>query len=232
MQYSDTTVIIPTLNEGKNIGELLTIIQKSYPGIHVVVADDGSTDETCNIVKAASRKDKNIALVNRAQEPVKGITASVIDAVHACNTPFFVVIDGDLQHPPEKIRDLVKGLRGGNRVVVGTRSEVMTDWPFFRKLMSRGATLLGQFRLVLTGIRTSDPMSGFFGCEKALFEHQFHQHQPSFVLTGYKVLFDLLKNLPKSSAVAEVPYVFGSRKRGSSKIGLRHILAYLRSLVK
>ena len=51
MDYSNTTVVIPTLNEEKNIEKELKLIETLYPGIHVIVADDGSKDKTQEIVK-------------------------------------------------------------------------------------------------------------------------------------------------------------------------------------
>lgn len=44
MSYEDTTVVIPTLNEESNIKKLITILLKEYPGINIIVSDDGSRD--------------------------------------------------------------------------------------------------------------------------------------------------------------------------------------------
>lgn len=231
MVFHDTTLIVPTLNEEKNIPELLKIVRKHYKDITIIVADDGSTDKTQRLVRAAEKKDKRIKLLDRSRKEYKGITASVIDAVLMAKTKYFVVIDGDLQHPPEKIGDLIKSLRKGNRVVIGTRVEVASDWPWHRKLMSKTAIWMGYFRLALTGRRAKDIMSGFFGGEVTFFAFHYRRKPQAFVLSGYKVLFDLLKIIPSKTKLGEVPYVFGARHRGTSKIGSRHIFAYLKSLI-
>jgi len=232
MSYSDTTLIVPTLNEENNIVELLSLVRKQYKDLNILVADDGSKDETQALVRKAHRKDKRINLLDRTKEQHKGITASVVDAIHMCDTKYFVVIDGDLQHPPEKIGMIVRSLRSGNDIVVGTRKKVASDWPWHRKLMSMGAILMGYIRLCFTGVRTKDIMSGFFGGNVSFFIKHYQQKPKAFVLEGYKVMFDLLKICPRSTKVGKVFYVFGARQRGTSKIGSRHIIAYLKSLVK
>ena len=45
-EYSDLTVIIPTLNEEGNISSIIRELAKRYAGVHVIVSDDGSTDKT------------------------------------------------------------------------------------------------------------------------------------------------------------------------------------------
>ena len=231
LPYVDTTLIVPTLNEEKNIGELLKIITRLYKGMQVIVADDGSTDQTARIVKAWNKKHKNVILLNRAKFQTKGLTASVIDAVKKTTTDYFVVIDGDLQHPPERIKDIVKKLRSGADIVAGYRKKVATDWPVHRRLMSEFATLSGKLRLLLTGTSTTDIMSGFFGCRTFYFMQEYDRRPSSFVLGGYKVLFDLLKWAPKYTKLAEVGYIFGARLRGESKISTKHIILYGKSLV-
>jgi len=230
MAFTDTTLIIPTLNEEKNIPELLKIIRKHYKDLNVLVADDGSKDKTPALVRAAHNKDKRIDLLDRANEEHKGITASVVDAVCNCKTKYFVVIDGDLQHPPEKVGEMIASLRKGNKVVIGTRVEVASDWPWHRKLMSKTAIWMGYLRLFFTGRKAKDIMSGFFGAEVTFFKFHYYRKPKSFVLNGYKVLFDLLKIIPRNTSLGEVPYVFGARHGGTSKIGSRHIFAYLKSL--
>ena len=51
-------------------------------------------------------------------------------------------------------------------------------------------------------------------------------------LKGYKILFDLLKSLPKNEELEEIPYSFGNRYYGRSKISKRHIWIYFKSLFK
>ena len=64
MDYSSVTVIIPTLNESENIGELIRMITGTYPGIKITVADDGSTDGTGKIVRAIGKANGKVKLLD------------------------------------------------------------------------------------------------------------------------------------------------------------------------
>jgi len=231
MDYSDTTVIVPTLNEEKNIGKLIDLIHENCPGAYVIVADDGSKDSTKAIV-ARKSKNKKVSFLDRSNSKVKGLTVSVNDSVKRCKTEFMVVIDGDLQHPPEKIPEIVKKLRAGYDVVVGTREKVVIEWAWHRKLMSKTAILMGKLRLALKGIHVKDVVSGFFGTRTALFKDALKRAEDKFEPRGYKVLFDFLKQLDSSARIGEVGYTFGLRKGGTSKISKTHIWLYFKSMFK
>jgi dolichol-phosphate mannosyltransferase len=216
--FDDTTVIIPTLNEALNIGRLVKLLRKLYPGIRIIVADDGSRDDTLKIARSAGA-----AVVDRKAEKTKGITASVVDAAKAAKTEFFVVIDADFQHPPEKIKDIIAKLREGNKVVVAVREKIDSKWSMSRKFISKSATMLGRLKLLGRKFSGTDIMSGFFGCNREYFLEVYGKNQKRFVHEGFKVLFDLLKCMPKDAPVGEVGYYFGTRSHGNSKIGKKHV---------
>ncbi len=229
----DFTVVIPTLNERGTITGLLKELRSLYPSAKVIVADDGSRDGTQKAVLQVARKDRRISLLDRSESEAHGLTASVLDAAGLAKTDFIVVMDGDLQHPPEKVGDLVGELARGADVAVAYRVGVEGAWPFERRVMSKGAELLGAAALAVRGApQCRDVLSGFFAARAALLRDAARRHPNRFELEGYKVLFDLLKALPRDAVVAEVPYVFNQRRSGSSKIGLMHIGAFLRSLVR
>ena len=226
MDWKKLTIIIPTLNEGGSIGKLLIKLHSLYPGAKVIVSDDGSKDKTQDIVK----KFKGVHLLDRSNNEIKGLTASVIDAVKIVNTPYLVVMDADLQHPPEKVGGIAEKLID-YPIVVGTRKKVIGDWGFFRKLMSRTAILLGKIRL-MGRVRCNDIVSGFFGTKTTLFKYFINNHETCFEGRGYKVLFDLLKLVKRGTKIGSVTYNFMIREEDQSKIGKRHILIYFKSLFK
>lgn len=226
MEYKDLTIIIPTLNEEKNISKLLGMVMWLYPGISVIVSDDGSKDNTRDEAKKAGAR-----VLDRSNKPVKGLCISVIGAAKLCKTRYFIVMDGDFQHPPEKIKDMYQALKK-NQIVVGKRAKVLSKWPWHRKLMSKVAIKMGQWKLSSKSFKCTDVMSGFFGMQTRLFLEIVNQHGNKFEKTGYKVLFDTLKYAPKNSKLAEIGYEFGAREGGQSKIGLKHIFAYFKSMFK
>jgi len=231
MDYSDTTIIIPTLNEESNIEELLERLQANYKNIRIIVSDDGSRDNTQNIVTTFHKKNQNIYLLDRSIERIHGLTASVIDAVKVVKTKYCVIMDGDMQHPPEKVQEIIYKLRNNNDIVIGVRKKINFG-NAFRKIMSRIAIALGQMRLLSKGIWCHDVVSGFFGVDTELFQNKIRKYENKFEKEGFKVLFDLLKLMNYNANVGMVLYNFGYRTLGKSKIKNKHVLIYIRSVFK
>jgi dolichol-phosphate mannosyltransferase len=227
--FSDTTVIIPTLNEEQNIGDLINTIQNSYPRIYIIVSDDGSKDKTQEIVLKLILKNNKIQFIDRSQKIIKGLTASVIDAIEKVNTDKFIVIDGDFQHPPEKIRDISCYLENYD-IVVAKRKKV-AKWNLYRRSMSYIATSMAEIRILFKKTKCKDIMSGFFGMKTKYFKRIIIK-KTQFQLDGYKILFDFFKINKEKLDVKEIEYDFGMRKGGKSKIGKKQIKAFLRSLFR
>lgn len=219
MNYSNTTVIIPTLNEGKNIGSLITFLKINYPEIKIIVADDGSSDQTREIAQ-----NQGALVLNRKNQKIKGISAAVVDALDLVQTENIVIIDADFQHPPEKIKEIVEKLRN-YQLVIGARSSLPKNWGFFRKLQSKIAEVLCNLRL---GKKIKDSGSGFFGVKTDLFRKT---NKNNFELRCFKILFNILKN-QKKSKISHVYYSFNLRQGGQSKISKKHIYYFLRNLIK
>ncbi len=229
----DFTIIIPTLNERATITKLIGELRSLYPSARIIVSDDGSNDGTRETVRRIGRRDGKVLLLDRERREVHGLTASVLDALRLAKTEFVVVMDGDMQHPPEVVGSLAGQLAGGADVAVAYRAGVDGGWPLERRAMSKGAEILGASLLAIRGAPSCrDVLSGFFAARTTLFKEAVGKHPQRFELKGYKVLLDLLKTLPRRTVIAEVPYVFGLRRAGDSKIGPRHVAAFLRSLVR
>lgn len=225
MKASDLTIIIPTLNEEENIGRLCDRISEILNGVNILVVDDGSEDKTQEIVNS---KGPNVKLLDRRDEEIHGLTISIKDGIDNCQTPNFMVIDGDFQHPPEALNDAFECFKDGAELVVGYRIKV-EDWPFSRKLMSVGAQFLAHLSLLMRRRqRPKDIMSGFFGGNieivKPLLEDK------SLALKGYKLLFDILKIFPRDARIEQFGYVFKNREFGDSKIGKTQIWEFFKSV--
>ena len=230
MNYSDLTIIIPTFNEGESIEVLIKKIISLYPRVYIIISDDGSTDKTKE--KVDSFKKNNVVFLDRSKKKSKGLTASVIDGIIRCSTRFFVVMDGDLQHPPSSVKLIFQKLSEGNLIVIASRKKVDADWSIIRRIISHGAIFIGWLRLLPNNYSEYDLMSGFFGMDTSIARKVILKNEKRFIMGGYKILFDLLKILNfNTDKIAKIDYVFGSRKFGHSKLGKKHIIYFLKSLV-
>lgn len=229
-QYKDLTIVVPTFNEEENTPDLLDILLKLYPNSNILIVDEGSKDKTQEIIMKYRSKNRKINLIDRKNKRIHGLTASVLEGILATKTTYFCVIDGDLQHPPEKIKEIYRSLKN-NQIVIGTRKKVISSWPLHRKIISKTANTMAQIRLRLNNIKVKDPMSGFFGMDTKLAKEIIKSNgMDKFELVGYKILFDLLKKADPSTKIGEIHYNFGLRTKGESKIGVKHIISFFKSV--
>ena len=233
MDYRDFTIVLPTLNEEGTIGILVRRLIRRYHGIRIMVMDDGSTDRTEMAVSAASKLNSNVSFFNRKKAGrERGLTASVVDGILKSRTRFVIVMDADLQHPPEIVGRISKGLSAGHGLVVAIRSSVK-GWELHRKIVSMVLMGIGYAILVATGrSRCNDIFSGFFGVDRRLFTKKYNENRGRFIGGGYKVLYDFLKcNRSGSVSIGQVPYSFGLRESGASKAGLTQGIMLFKSFL-
>ena len=230
MDFNDFTLISPTFNENENVGQLMEVITEKYQNIKIIVADDGSKDGTREQVRKFHEINPNVNLLDRELEEIHGLTISVIDAIKKTETPYYIVMDCDFQHDPDKVGEIAVKLQKGFHYIIGERDEI-PDWPFKRRLISWGAKTIGKFsHWIHRSATCTDVMSGFFGGETAFSIKILEEHPKGFRPKGYKVMFELLKHSPKKETkVGRVGYIFNPRERGESKISSKHIFEFLKS---
>jgi len=229
--YSDTTIILPTLNEERNISTVLRSIISCYKDCRIIVADDGSKDNTKQAVMDVEYE--NLTFLDRGKEQVHGLTASVLDAIELVESKCFIVMDADGQHPYEKIGDIINTLRYKGGLVVASRVEVEKEWSFLRKSLSFSGTALAKSSLLLRrkNYLSYDVLGGFFGCDLKSWKDCVPNSSDKnrFMLKGYKVLFDFLKVAPNELKLEEVYYKFATRRADVSKINIKVYLEFLKS---
>jgi len=156
------TIVIPAFNEGRNLpmlaGRLTPVLEAIDPAFEVLVIDDGSRDDTA----------LQIALLHDADPRYRGLSFSrnfgkeiaIAAGLDHARGKATVIIDADLQHPPEAIAEFVAKWREGYQVVYGQRQDRETDsklrgmlseW-FYKLFAATGETPLppggGDFRLL------------------------------------------------------------------------------------
>ncbi|ABU81623.1 glycosyl transferase, family 2 [Ignicoccus hospitalis KIN4/I] len=227
----DVSVIVPTYNERENLPVLAKRLDKAMgkAGIsyELVVVDDNSPDGTAEVARNLKLEHGKVKVVVRKDE--RGLASAVMKGFEVAEGKYFVVMDADLQHPPEVVPELVKRLKEDCDLVIASRYSKegrIEEWNFVRKVISKGATILAKLLVPATKY-TTDPMSGFFALKREVVERAKLPLNP----LGYKILLELLAK-GSFEKVCEVPYVFGKRLAGESKLGGRVMLEYLIHLMK
>ena len=232
MLYNEFTVILPTLNEAENIKGLIDEINDYYKDIFIIVSDDGSTDDTKDIV--LSFQSQRIFFLDRKNNKIHGLTASVLDATKLVNTRYFIVMDADNQHPWEKIKEIADSLTKGSKLVIASRKKIEGHWGISRKYISYFGNFMGKLCLLARGKKylTYDMLTGFFGIETKFWKKiVFDENRSlSFKLGGYKILFDFLKVIPNKVLVKNISYTFGARRKGSSKLNIKIYIEFLKAI--
>jgi dolichol-phosphate mannosyltransferase len=209
------TIIIPTLNERKNIEPLVALLTKALPDTawEAIFVDDDSRDGTSEHVRALARRNPRVRCLQRIGR--RGLATACIEGVLASCSPYIAVMDADLQHDELLLPRMLEVLNSGAvDVVVGSRYVAgggFGDWSGGRLRISGFATRLARF---ICKIDIADPLSGFFMCRREVFEGAL-RHMSEL---GFKILLDLLASSPKPLRVRELPYSFRARQHGESKL--------------
>jgi dolichol-phosphate mannosyltransferase len=222
------TVVVPTRNEAENAPVLVRELRESLSGIdYRVVFVDDSTDETPEVIRGLAEEDGRVALIHRGDaERHGGLSTAVTTGIEAFAgmSEYTCVMDADLQHPPEKVREMLELAQSSDAdVVVASRyarggSYAGLPGPV-RRGISVGSKYLAQI-VFREARKTSDPMAGFFLVRnEAISGIQFRP-------TGFKILLEILVCAPELKVV-EVPLDFRDRHAGVSKATFRQGLEYL-----
>ena len=212
------TVIVPTFNEAPNVPELVRRVGEATRGLGVdLLFVDDSTDDTADVVRAAAAPAELPVRVIHREAPEGGLGGAVLAGVRATATPYVLVMDGDLQHPPELIPTLLARVQEPD-VDVAVASRYIGDGSsaglsgVVRQAVSSTSTAVTRAMFPVRLRDCSDPMTGFFAVRRAAIDLDALRPR------GFKILLEILARHPMR--VVEVPFVFGERYAGASKANL------------
>jgi dolichol-phosphate mannosyltransferase len=220
------SIIVPTLNEEENILPLVSEITAcSVPFREILFVDDYSTDTTRDRIRAVAGRHP-IRLID--QDGVgPGLAGAIMAGARVAHGEILLVMDADLSHPPDRIKDLVEPLFAGTAdLVVGSRyvkGGSTPGWPAWRRIVSRAGAALAY---PLTGLH--DSMCGFF----AIGRSRLLELAPQ--TSGFKIVFETMVRARGTLRVREVPIVFRERVHGKSKmsfgVALRFFFHWLHAI--
>ena len=228
----DITVIVPTRNEAPNIEPLLQRIDGTDFGgpIEVIFVDD-SDDETPDLVRESqARYGFEIHLIHRPPgQRQGGLGSAVVAGLEASQGKFACIVDGDLQHPPERIPDMArvavddsKDLVIGTRYVGGGSADGLSP---ARRALSKSAGLATRMAFPRRSKGMTDPMSGFFLVRMDKLDLARVKGD------GFKILLEITATHPELRR-AEVAYSFEDRRAGETKASMVEGFRFLKALAQ
>ena len=227
-------MIVPTRNEKDTIELLLARLGPAVAPLNaeLVIVDDSDDGTPDLLAEAAGTCPVPVRLLHRPPGSRKGgLGGAVIAGARHARGEWVLVMDADLQHPPETAAVLAStAMRHDCDIVVGSRyagdgSAADGLGSHGRVFVSSGATRLVKDLFPRRLAMVSDPLSGLFAFRRGSVD--LDRLRPS----GFKVLLEILVRNPVAR-VAEVAYRFEPRAAGDSKASLRQGVTFLRHVAR
>jgi dolichol-phosphate mannosyltransferase len=219
------SVVVPVFKEVANVPILVERLTRVLDGLawEVIFVDDDSPDGTADAARRIASANPRVRCIRRIGR--RGLAGACIEGMLASSASVVAVMDGDLQHDETLLPAMFAKVQTGSvDLVIGSRFvDGGSAEQGFSKVRQRGsaaATILAQR---LFGVTLSDPMSGFFMMDRRAFEAV----APKLSTRGFKILLDILASSKGALRVAELPFVFGARQHGESKLDNMVVLEYL-----
>lgn len=202
MATTKVSVIIPAHNESQTIGHVINKIRTDYPDFEIIVVNDGSTDNTAQVVRDAG------ALIYSHPYNI-GNGAAVKSGTRIASGDILVFMDGDGQHYPEDIEKLLEYLPEFDMVVGARPKGHHASWgrALGNKIYNCLASYVAKFPI-------QDLTSGFRAIKSDI-AHHFLYLLPNTYSYPTTLTLGVLRN---GRSVKYIPINVGSRKAGKSKI--------------
>ncbi|WP_417555516.1 glycosyltransferase [Microbacterium sp.] len=224
------TVIVPTFNERDNVAELVERTVRALEGgeAEILFVDDSSDDTMAEIERVAASTKIPVRGIHR-EHNTGGLGGAVVLGLLQAAHDVCIVMDGDLQHPPELLPELIARHETGDADVVAASRYVGGGdhgglGTAVRFGVSRGATWLTKAMFPRRLWRSTDPMTGYFLVDRRRIDVDKLRPQ------GFKILLEIL--VRSDVRIAEVPMSFGERRHGTSKASLRQGATFIAHLAR
>lgn len=224
------TVVVPTFNERDNVAELVERTAAALDGRdgEILFVDDSTDGTVAEIERIADEAPLPVRVIHRAAN-TGGLGGAVVVGLGQARGDVCIVMDGDLQHPPELIPVILDRFAAGDADVVaasryigGGDSAGLGTAMRFR--VSKASTWVTKAMFPQRLQHSTDPMTGFFLVDRRRIDLDTLHPQ------GFKILLEILAR--SDVRVAEVPMEFSERRRGTSKASLRQGATFLAHLAR
>jgi dolichol-phosphate mannosyltransferase len=233
-------VIIPSYNEKENVAEMIQALAKVFPTIkkhqmQVLYVDGNSPDGTANEIRKYQKKYSWLHLLVETKKEGLGMAyaKAMRYAMDKLKPDWLMEMDGDFQHPPADIPRLVAEIDHGYDYILGSRyvqgGSIPKEWSLERKFLSVVGNLVARVLLIVPQIH--DVTGGFKLSKVRGFMDEFDFDKLLSRSFAYKIHL-LFYMVQKGAKVKEVPFAFGNRTSGESKIIKNEMQETLRVIFK
>ena len=215
---SDSLVIIPTYNEKENIEKIIRKVFSLPQPFHILVVDDGSPDQTAQIVKDLQNEYPETLFIQERKGKLGLGTAYIHGFKWAIERSYEYIfeMDADFSHNPNDLIRLLDACKEGGDMVIGSRyikGVNVVNWPMNRVLMSYFASA---YVRLITRIKIQDATAGFVCYRRKVLE-TINLDKIKFV--GYAFQIEMkFTAIQHGFNVIEIPIIFTDRTRGTSKM--------------
>ena len=230
---SVVTIVVPMRNEEENVPVLLQQLAAAFDGqsAELLVVDDSDDDTPSALVLAAVTCPMPVRLLHRPAGARRGgLSSAVVAGARHTRSEWVLVMDADLQHPPEDAARLARtAMWQATDVVIGTRYAGTGSGDGLqglrRSAVSSIATRASRTAFPRRLATVSDPMSGLFAFRRAAVDLD------GLHAAGFKLLLEILVRNP-GARVSEVSYSFAPRNAGRSKASFHEGVTFLAHLAR
>ncbi|HOY08765.1 MAG TPA: glycosyltransferase family 2 protein [Candidatus Omnitrophota bacterium] len=215
------SVVIPMMNEEQNVIPLVERLTQELKPLdipyEVILINDGSQDATWEQILAAARNDPRIKGLSLSRN--FGHQHALLSGLRFSSGKAIVTMDGDLQHPPELIKDLFAAWTSGYKIVNTKRlASKKTSW--LKRLSSLYFYKLFSF---LSGIPVQEGSSDFRLIDRQVLENIVGINDVNLFFRGILSWV----GFPATC----VPYQEGQRLSGKTKYGLKNMFRFAASAI-
>jgi len=210
MSIMDKSIaVVPAYNEQESIGILIEEMKKAVPGLAIVVVSDGSVDRTVEVARDAGARVLDLP----CNLGVGGAVQAGFRYAYEQGYEYAIRCDGDGQHPPSEIPNLIEGMKRFNvDMIIGSRH--LSDKVYKNTLVRKcGIKCLSAFLSLICRRTVTDPTSGFQMLSRSLL-YLFSKSYPH----DYPEPEALALMRRQGYDYAEVPACFRERMAGESTI--------------
>ena len=178
----EISVIVPSFNEEKNVPliyeRLTSTLSQISDDYEIIFVNDCSKDNTLEVIKQLSKKDSHVKYISFSRN--FGHQIAVSAGLDLCKGEAVVIIDADLQDPPELILEMYKKYKEGYKVVYAKRkSREGETW--FKKITAK---LFYRFLAAMTSIEIPVDVGDFRLIDKVVVKHLKNMPEKSKYLRG------------------------------------------------